>query len=129
MLWVDKYRPHTFDKFILHRDVADHMKKLVATGDCPHTLFYGPPGAGKKTLVMALLREIYGAPAEKVGYCAEGLISPIGAVMLLAQSLRRWQLHTDESRSCDIALHPICMCNAVFEWMMGQEYNYPPSDQ
>eukprot|EP00798_Chlamydomonas_sp_ICE-L_P024957 gene24957-10615_t len=53
MLWVDKYRPHSFDKF-------------VSSGDFPHTLFYGPPGAGKKTLVMALLREIYGAGVEKI---------------------------------------------------------------
>lgn len=43
------------------------LRLQVATGDFPHTLFYGPPGAGKKTLVMALLREIYGGAVEKVG--------------------------------------------------------------
>lgn len=38
----------------------------VETGDCPHTLFYGPTGAGKKTLIMGLLRQIYGAPVERL---------------------------------------------------------------
>ncbi|KAK9808259.1 hypothetical protein WJX73_004150 [Symbiochloris irregularis] len=66
MLWIDKYRPKRLDKLILNQEIGDNLSKLVATGDCPHTLFYGPPGAGKKTLIVALLREIYGAGAEKI---------------------------------------------------------------
>ncbi|CAN0900165.1 Replication factor C subunit 3 [Linum grandiflorum] len=66
MLWVDKYRPKTLDQMIVHEDIAQNLKKLVAEQDCPHLLFYGPSGAGKKTLIMALLRQIFGPGAEKV---------------------------------------------------------------
>ncbi|KAF3598134.1 hypothetical protein DY000_02025923 [Brassica cretica] len=66
MLWVDKYRPKSLDKVIVHEDIAQNLKKLVTEQDCPHLLFYGPSGSGKKTLIMALLKQIYGASAEKV---------------------------------------------------------------
>ncbi|OWM73175.1 hypothetical protein CDL15_Pgr001289 [Punica granatum] len=66
MLWVDKYRPKTLDKMIVHEDVAQNLKKLVSEQDCPHLLFYGPSGSGKKTLIMALLRQMFGSSAEKV---------------------------------------------------------------
>eukprot|EP00850_Spirogloea_muscicola_P012210 SM000078S22069 [mRNA] locus=s78:271500:274287:- [translate_table: standard] len=67
MLWVDKHRPRTLDKAtIVHAAEARHLKSLAASGDCPHLLFYGPSGAGKKTLIAALLREMYGPAAEKV---------------------------------------------------------------
>lgn len=66
MLWVDKYRPKTLDKVLVHEDVAQNLKKLVTEQDCPHLLFYGPPGSGKKTLIMALLRQMFGPSADKV---------------------------------------------------------------
>ncbi|GAB2298867.1 Subunit of heteropentameric Replication factor C (RF-C) [Dionaea muscipula] len=66
MLWVDKYRPKTLDSVLVHEEVAQNLKKLVTEQDCPHLLFYGPPGSGKKTLIMALLRQMFGPGAEKV---------------------------------------------------------------
>lgn len=29
MLWVDKYRPKTLDKVLVHEEIAQNLKKLV----------------------------------------------------------------------------------------------------
>ena len=65
-LWVDKQRPTSLAKLSLHSQLTTKLQALGASNDLPHLLFYGPPGAGKKTRVMALLREIYGAGVERV---------------------------------------------------------------
>lgn len=87
MLWVDKHRPASLDAMEFHRPMAERLARMVRpecggracpprftrvwrqkarSGDVPHLLFYGPPGSGKKTRIIALLREIYGPGASKV---------------------------------------------------------------
>eukprot|EP00158_Paraphelidium_tribonemae_P001511 Partr_v1_DN24496_c0_g1_i2_m66518 putative replication factor c len=65
-LWVDKYRPKALDKLDFHEKVTDRLSKLASASDLPHLCFYGPSGAGKKTRIIALLRELYGVKAEKL---------------------------------------------------------------
>jgi replication factor C subunit 3/5 len=65
-LWVDKSRPSTLNKLTLHPEITTRLQSLAKSDELPHLLFYGPSGAGKKTRVMALLREIYGPSVERV---------------------------------------------------------------
>ncbi|KAG8584948.1 hypothetical protein GDO81_004837 [Engystomops pustulosus] len=65
-LWVDKYRPTSLSKLDYHKQQAAQLKNLVQCGDFPHLLVFGPSGAGKKTRIMCLLRELYGAGVEKL---------------------------------------------------------------
>ena len=66
-LWLDKYRPKRLSKLDYHKNQATYLERLVKNGgDIPHLLVYGPSGAGKKTRVMALLREMYGPGAERL---------------------------------------------------------------
>ncbi|KAJ2805188.1 Replication factor C (RF-C) subunit [Coemansia guatemalensis] len=65
-LWVEKHRPLSLDKLTFHQGLTDHLKQLAGSGDLPHLLVYGPTGAGKRTRIAAVLREIYGPGAEKL---------------------------------------------------------------
>ncbi|KAJ8688481.1 hypothetical protein QAD02_024276 [Eretmocerus hayati] len=65
-LWVDKYRPHNLSDLSYHKDQAERLKNMVQQGDFPHLLIYGPPGAGKKTRIMCMLRELYGNGIERL---------------------------------------------------------------
>ncbi|POY73986.1 hypothetical protein BMF94_2797 [Rhodotorula taiwanensis] len=64
-LFVDRYRPRSLDDLDYHPELSSRLRALAA-GDFPHTLFYGPSGAGKKTRIMATLRELFGPGVEKL---------------------------------------------------------------
>jgi replication factor C subunit 3/5 len=78
LLWVDQHRPTTLDKLDYHKDQAKQLGRLAEAGDLPHMLFYGPSGAGKKTRVMALLREIFGKGIERVRMEHKAFKTPSG---------------------------------------------------
>jgi replication factor C subunit 3/5 len=67
MLWVDQHRPSKLDDLSYHADISDRLRSLAEHPDAmPHLLFYGPSGAGKKTRISALLRELYGPSAARI---------------------------------------------------------------
>jgi len=65
-LWVDKHRPTQLSKLDYHLEQAERLQAMVVKGNFPHLLVYGPPGAGKKTRIMCLLKELYGPGVEKL---------------------------------------------------------------
>lgn len=65
-LWVDKHRPQTLDDLDYHKEQAQQLKNLAKQSDFPHLMFFGPSGAGKKTRILCLLRELYGEGVEHI---------------------------------------------------------------
>ncbi len=63
---MDKHRPTQLSKLDYHLEQAERLQAMVVKGNFPHLLVYGPPGAGKKTRIMCLLKELYGPGVEKL---------------------------------------------------------------
>ena len=46
-------------KLNIHQQIKDKLAIFLKNNNVPHLLFYGPPGAGKKTLVNDFIDQIY----------------------------------------------------------------------
>ncbi|KGN48844.1 uncharacterized protein LOC101218071 isoform X1 [Cucumis sativus] len=66
--WADQHRPVSLNGFTFHKHEAQLLKQLVSQDSFPHILFKGPRGSGKRVLMMALLREIYGDSCWNVSH-------------------------------------------------------------
>ncbi|TKW41140.1 hypothetical protein SEVIR_1G294200v4 [Setaria viridis] len=68
LLWADKHRPRNLNGFTCHREQVQQLKQLVSTEFCPHIIFKGPPGSGKRSLCRAVLTEIFGDSSLNVSH-------------------------------------------------------------
>lgn len=58
--WVEKYRPQCLDDVYGQTETVGTIRKFAQEGRIPHLLFYGPPGSGKTSTIIALAKELYG---------------------------------------------------------------------
>lgn len=65
-LYCDKYKPTSLASVDYHQSQAAQLKNLIGAGDFPNLFIFGPTGAGKRTRIDLLLKEIYGPGAEKI---------------------------------------------------------------
>jgi len=63
-IWLEKYRPKTFDTFLGQESVVTSIKQFIAQKDIPNMIFYGPPGTGKTSLVHIIIHEIFKSTDE-----------------------------------------------------------------
>ncbi|MFS7932910.1 putative P-loop containing nucleoside triphosphate hydrolase [Helianthus anomalus] len=65
-IWADRYRPLTLKDFICNKDKAIELQKTIKDDECRHFIFEGQAGVGKRTMIWALLRDVYGADKVQV---------------------------------------------------------------
>lgn len=64
-IWVDKYRPKTFNEIIGQDYFVKRVKAFLDSKNLPHLLFAGSPGTGKTTTALVVARELYGEHGTK----------------------------------------------------------------
>jgi len=59
-IWIDKYRPDSFDEVLGQSAVVNRIRSYVEQGTIPNLLLHGRDGGGKSTLVYLIAKGIYG---------------------------------------------------------------------
>lgn len=58
-IWTEKFRPKTFEEVKGQKEIVSRVKAFVETQNMPHLLFAGPPGIGKTTLSLVIVRQMF----------------------------------------------------------------------
>ncbi|MFA6073250.1 MAG: replication factor C small subunit [Candidatus Woesearchaeota archaeon] len=58
-IWTEKYRPSEFSEIKGQEEIVKRVKAFVETQNMPHILFSGPPGVGKTTLSLVIVKQMF----------------------------------------------------------------------
>ena len=57
--WSEKYRPNSISGVLYHDKIVKSIVNYMSCGKLPHLLFYGQPGSGKTSLILAIAKHYY----------------------------------------------------------------------
>ena len=57
--WIEKYRPRNLENICYQDDVIMSITQLIKNNSIPHLLFFGPPGTGKTSTILAICRKLF----------------------------------------------------------------------
>jgi len=60
-LWIEKYRPNSFDEIIGQKDIVEKLKMMAEKKEIQHLILSGPPGVGKTTSAVVLAKTVFGS--------------------------------------------------------------------
>ena len=60
LLWVQKYRPRSFNEIVGQPVVKEQLQRIVESKNLPNLLFSGPAGTGKSSVAEVVARELFG---------------------------------------------------------------------
>lgn len=63
--WIEKYRPRKLKGIVGQSKTIETLRNAIRTNNLPHMLFYGPPGSGKTSTILALAKELFGPKLYK----------------------------------------------------------------
>ena len=60
--WVEKYRPARVDDVVAQDEAVHTLQRAATTLALPHLLFYGSPGTGKTSTILAIAHQFFPTP-------------------------------------------------------------------
>jgi replication factor C subunit 2/4 len=58
--WVEKFRPATLKEVSGQEETIEILSKTIKSNNLPHLLFYGVPGSGKTSTILAMAKDLFG---------------------------------------------------------------------